>query len=103
VFKNMEKFIDDISSLYWWLAVVVVGILINVVSTYIRTGLEINLAKISTYWARKKDSRERKQEQLIALLSDSDKALILYAQTEQRFRVRALQNIIFSLIFLVRA
>ena len=99
----MEKFIEDITTAYWWMAVVIVGIIINVASTYIRSGIENQLAKISTYWSTRKELRENNRAQLINLLQEDSQALVLYAKTESRHRLQAIQNTIFSFIFIFMA
>ena len=96
----MEKFIEDITSAYWWVAVVVVGVVINILSAYIRNGLETRLAKVSSFWAARKESREQRRSELIELLSTDKTALLLYAKNELRYRVRAVQSVVFSFIFM---
>jgi hypothetical protein len=45
----MDRFMDEISSAYWWIGIVVVGILINIDSSYIRKIMESGLSGISIY------------------------------------------------------
>ncbi len=96
----MENFLEDIMTVYWWLTVVIVGIAINVASTYIRSGLANKLGNFSKYWAGKRDSRLKERGKLLSLLKENETALLLYANSESSFRVRALQFLLFFCIFL---
>jgi len=51
----MENFIEDISSIYWWISVVVIGVVLNLAADYIRLGL----SKLSSGAARR--YRERSE------------------------------------------
>ena len=64
----MDKFFQDISSLYWWISVVVVGILINIFGNY----LPKLLSKVSTrsrnYWIERSEKRKKEYEDYVQLL-----------------------------------
>ncbi|ELP2650140.1 hypothetical protein R1U54_000196 [Vibrio fluvialis] len=85
----MDEFLKDASSMNWWIGVVFVGVVINIVSGYIKKGLENNLSKISGYWKGKKDQRAEIERCKISLLRNNSELRILYALRESRYRIRS--------------
>jgi hypothetical protein len=87
----VTEFVTNLSSLYWWVSVVVVGILVNVCSTYLQKLLDSRMSRISDRW--KKRSLERK------VLYDW-KVAELKRNVNYRFAILA-NMIVYSLISLV--
>jgi hypothetical protein len=95
----MEKFSEDISSFYWWLSVVFVGLLVNILSNK----LDAHLSKVSTWWAERSKQRREKRDEIVSLFQH-DKDERTFAQfTELRYMMYAIILMIFSLILLVFA
>ena len=86
----MNEFLVNLSSLSWWLGVVVVGILINVVSPYLNRWLERTLLKTSSTFRRRAIQLSEQRSKKIAELKVDPHKQILYAFKEQRLRIRAL-------------
>lgn len=95
----MEKFIEEISSIYWWVAVVLVGIGINIASAYIRKALELRLSAISSYWAKNRKLKEEALAKKIELLVKDRDLKTIYALSEIRYRIRSVAFVIFSFMF----
>ena len=69
----MDAFWKDLQSLYWWLSVVVVGLIVNLFSQY---GVPY-ISKLLSYYSesiRKKNkiAQEKREEQIQALVNDPD-------------------------------
>lgn len=71
---------------------VVVGLLINLTSAYLKNPLDIFLTRISKAWKSNKEKRQA----LIENLSKDDSALILYALSEGRYRTRSIVFLLLS-------
>ena len=94
----MDKFIDEISSTYWWIGVVVVGIVINIASSYIRKIMESRLSNISIYWKGKKKERVEKIAKKVDILRNNSELRGIYALRESRYRIRSIGFTIFGIL-----
>lgn len=75
----MARFLTDITSMYWWISVVVVGILINIFGTLISRKMDVPLSKVSTWWRDRSQQRKLEAEQQIAMLASSQHEQIIMA------------------------
>ena len=88
----MEEFLGNLSSLSWWLGVVVVGILINIISPYLNKGFEGILFKTSENFRKRVKERSEKRNRTIAELKSDQHKQIMFAFKEQRLRIRSLNG-----------
>lgn len=95
----MDKFLQDISSSYWWLGVVLVGVVINILSSYLRRLMENNFSKFSQFWQTRRQSRIDDFNRRVDLLKKDADLKFVYALRESRYRIRAIGFLIFGLIF----
>lgn len=58
---DFQKFLSDIASPYWWLSVIVVGLLVSVLGNFLYKVVEKLLAKYSVATRRKAEVRKAKQ------------------------------------------
>ena len=92
----MSDFIADLASPRWWMSVVVAGILVNMVATYLLRLLDSRLMRASDWWRRTRTSVQReRQATLDALRTEPQKQIRLQA-AEVRYRLH-------SLVLLVQA
>jgi hypothetical protein len=67
----MNDLIEILSSPIWWFSVVVVGILINLISAYLKSPIDKNLSKVSTWWRQRTEQQKvREQEFINRLIND---------------------------------
>jgi hypothetical protein len=98
----MEKFIQDIATTYWWVSVVIVGIIVNIISSYLKPFLENKLSLVSGYWKQRKEKRKEEFESQVALLAADDRLLSIYALREFRYRIRSVSYLVMSsLLFII--
>jgi hypothetical protein len=90
----MRNFLKDINSLYWWLSVVVVGIIINVTSSYLKIKLDRRLSAVSLWWRNRSESQKAKRAKTIAKLRSD-------AQAQTILATSILEDIIDSVYFLL--
>jgi hypothetical protein len=90
----MNEFLSNLSSLSWWLGVVVVGIGINILSPYLNKGLEKILIRTSTNFRNKAMERSEKRKSRIDELKANQHKQIMFAFKEQRLRIRSLDGFV---------
>lgn len=100
----MEQFLKDITSTSWWIGVVVVGIIINLISSYLKPFLDERMSKFS---AEKKEALEKSQKQhtlLVESLKKDQRLYLAYAFKDVRLSNGAVGLICLSIfIFLFSA
>jgi hypothetical protein len=97
----MTELINNLSSVSWWIGVVIVGVLINLVSAYIKSPIDKLGSKLSSAW---RNRSERSTRRLIAAVN----AAVEDPSNLAHLQFRALSNrsksnawLIISCIFLV--
>ena len=87
---SSSKLLSDLSSWYWWVSIVLVGLLINLASAYLKPHLDRYYEGRSV--KRRIESAAGRQafEQRVHVLAANSTLLILEAQSEARYRTQAL-------------
>jgi hypothetical protein len=96
----MDKFIKEISSPYWWIGVVIIGIAINIASSYLKNIIEFILSRISNNWKLKQKERTIKTARIIDILKNKSELKVIYALRELRYRIRSISFLILWFSFL---
>ena len=96
----MGRFFEDITSAYWWIAVVIVGILINLASAYLKPWLESAGSSLSRRYRNRVESRRRAHEAYVSLLRSDNHLQVLGGFNEMRCRLRSVIFIVTGLGFL---
>jgi hypothetical protein len=99
----MEKFLQDIVSTYWWVSVVIVGIIINIISAYIKPLLENRLGRVSEFWKKRQEARTQTFSRQVSMLKENSDLRSIYALREIRYRIRSASYLIFASIFFAMA
>lgn len=77
----MEDIGNQISSPSWWFSVVFVGLVLSIVSDYIRRWLENRYSNAVKAWSERSDARKERRRKLIELYSSSyDELQIAYSE-----------------------
>lgn len=90
----MKNFLTNLLSLYWWISVVVVGIVLNVTSAYIKTRLDRRLSGVSGWWRKRSEKERMKRETTLKRLKNNPHEQTLFAFGEMRNRLRAIQSFV---------
>ncbi len=64
----MKEFLSNLGTAYWWLSVVVVGILINLISAYLKPRFDSKFSSASTWWRNKSEAQKAERRKMIAKL-----------------------------------
>ena len=87
----MRQFLNDVSSLSWWIGVVIVGILVNLASEYFRRRLDRAIGQLSTSWAARSEKRRRMRTEMVEHLRTDRHEQVLAAVQEVSWRVKAIE------------
>ncbi|MEQ5820936.1 hypothetical protein [Halomonas sp. SCS19] len=68
----MEEIQEALKSPFWWFSVVLVGIVINVGSSFLKTYLDTFLSSISNWWRDKSNARKEKYNKVFNQLEKSE-------------------------------
>lgn len=97
----MEEFSKVLSSPYWWLSAVVVGILINLVSAYIKGPIDQLLSHISVAWRTRSEKRRADYTLELNKLVVNMELQRQYEHLELRSTLDALFGLMFALLILL--
>ena len=68
----MEKFIAEVSSVYFWLGVVLVGLIINLASAYVKQPIDRVFGKVNQTWKARAEKRWEHLRDFANALNDPD-------------------------------
>jgi len=97
----MKEFLSNISSLSWWIGVVIVSFLINLGSAYAKKALDLALARFSE---RQRNKLEQKQLNLTLMLETAKRhkdGMVLLSIQQLKFIVIGLSLFIFTILSLL--
>jgi hypothetical protein len=91
----MDDFLQDLSSLRWWLGVVVVGVIVGVVSGYSKAGLDRLVRSVSARSGRRRAERA----EFVKLLARNSGLRTGVRLEEIAARIDAFENLLFAIGF----
>ena len=94
----MDEFATNLSSPAWWVGVVVVGILINLVSAYAKPILDRITSNFGEKWKRQSSERRRAYEEEISKLVESAELRRHYEHRHLSYMLRALIGNVFAVL-----
>lgn len=97
----MSKVLDFLNSPAWWLSVVVVGILINLIAAYAKPVIDRAFSILSVSWKMRSQRQQQARMEKINDLRKDVHAQILFAVEELRLRQQITLYLIFSGFWLV--
>ena len=86
----MDELWRNVGSLSWWVGVVVVGLLVNVIAAYLKPTLDFILSRVSTRWALRSEKLTAERAARIALIRVNNTEKVLSALREIRHSILAL-------------
>ena len=93
----MDEFVKGLSSPSWWVGVVIVGILINIISTLLIKFFNFLLKQTSESWRNKENVKNIERLKTINKIKSNEKFLYFYMLGEIRYMVCGASYCIFSL------
>lgn len=92
----MSDLIADFQFPRWWMSVVVAGILVNIIATYLLRFVDVRLTKTSSWWRRRNASAQQERHAIVEALRSERDGQTQFEVAEMRSRLR-------SLVFLVQS
>lgn len=97
----MKDFLASLSSLYWWLSVVVVGLLINLSSAYLKSRLDSSLYRRSSRRRAQAEARNKARKQAVEKLRSNPDAQYLLSAAATRELIHGLEFIVLGTLCIV--
>jgi hypothetical protein len=97
----MNHFTDNFTSLSWWLGIILVGIVLNIISAYLKWPLDRLLSKLFRYWQQRSQKSQTKRAELIQKLTEDTHCQTLFLFRELRHRSQANLFMLLSILFLL--
>lgn len=97
----MSELAKNLSSVSWWVSVVVVGVVLNLVSAYLKPWLDRLGGSMSTTLRDHSKRTHERHEQWIELLRTDQHAQLLMHAREARLRQRSIQFFLFAIVLFV--
>ena len=94
----MEKFLLDVLSIYWWASVVIVGLLINLASAYIKAPLDRRIGSASHWWRRRSERRDAALLDMARGLSEHPEEFSYWTARETQYYLVSTFWLTFALI-----
>ena len=98
--SNVDEFIKNLGSGYWWISVVVVGLLINLVSAYLKTPLDGFMVRTWGWWRDRSAKRRERFERHASALSNDPHRQLIYLGMEMRGRMQSAQFWLMALMLI---
>ncbi len=95
----MDALIEQLRSPTWWIGVVAVGILINLVSAYLRKWIDKLLARFSVLYRHRSAIVSKRREDEIESLLREPRQMILYSYRAISSQLRATRFLFLGLVF----
>jgi hypothetical protein len=83
--EHFQKIVSDLTSWYWWFAVVLVGLVLNIFSSYLKTYIDRFMGKIFSERAKKRKVIFEKQFNAAAVFSENPSLIPVAIQRENRY------------------
>lgn len=94
----MNQFIKEVATPYWWLSVIVVGLVIHVVGTIITKRVEVGGGRISDLWLKRTTKQKALRKMLVDdILADPHQELLL-SMSATRDLLRSLFCFVFVIV-----
>lgn len=104
--EQFTKLLQDLSSWYWWVTVVVVGLLLNIGSAYLKSPIDRGFSALFDRWRNLSAQRRQIFDAQVQYLASNPNYLILAVLDELRNRARStiyflFTSILFAFTFLI--
>jgi hypothetical protein len=99
----MEDLLKQLSSLSWWIGVVVVGVIVSLVAAYLKPRIDSIIASVSDRSRKKNERREEQRQAQIAFLRGGRHEQLMFALGINHRRLRALSFILVGVLVMLTA
>lgn len=97
----MDELWGNLTSPYWWLSVVLVSVLINLASAYLKSAIDRLFSRIFSAWRARSDQRQAAHTRELAAMVGNSELQRQYEHMALRRKLDALFGLVFSLFVLL--
>lgn len=97
----MTDFFNNITSISWWIGVVVVGILVNIAGMYLKSPIDRCLSSISTKYQTRSKAKKAERELKIRNLVGNKHEQILFASRINFTSLKGVACYLFAIFFTI--
>jgi hypothetical protein len=98
---NLNDILTELSKPVWWFSVVVAGIAINLLSSYLKSRLDKTVASTSSWWRRRSADRQRSWEARVEQISSSEEVRNAEVLSELRQRLQSIHMLLLAIFLLL--
>jgi len=99
----VNRFLQDLKQPYWWIAVIVVGLCLNVLASYIRQWIDRGTLRIFSTLKRRTERRRKRIEDAAAILRGSGLTRMYHLVRSISVRLRAVVSLILAMLLFLFA
>lgn len=99
--RKVQSMLNNLTSIQWWIGVVVVGIFINLISIFIRNKLDGFFSKLSSWWRNRSAKRKLEFIKEVSRLKNNPEELIAESITELKLINKSVHSLLMSAIFFI--
>lgn len=93
----MDEIITELSKPVWWASVVVAGILINLLSSYLKTGVDSWGSKLINIWNQRSEKKEIEWLKLLDAIKQCDAYYEKSLANENRQRLQSIHSLLLAI------
>ncbi len=97
----MQNIIEVLSSPLWWFTVVVVGIIVNLLASYMKSKLDVFFGGISKWWLNKSNERKALSQALFLELKESDNKRFMLSFLAHRSMQHSIHFLVMALFVIL--
>ena len=94
----MSEFWLQIQTPSWWVGVVIVGILINLISDYAKPQLDKYMSRTFIWWSLRSEQRRSARNKIIEKIKVDSQERNIYIAHEMRYRLRSIEAFLMGII-----
>lgn len=94
----MSDFWSQIKSPSWWLGVVIVGLLINLISAYVKPPLDKGLGFLFNWWSTRNKSLRDNQTALVERIKTDSQEQNIFIAHEIRYRLKSTDSLLLAVL-----
>jgi len=99
----VNRFLQDLKQPYWWIAVIVVGLCLNVLASYIRQWIDRGTLRIFSTLKTRTERRRKRIEDAAAILRGSGLTRMYHLVRSISVRLRAVVSLILAVLLFLFA
>lgn len=93
----MDEIVTELSKPVWWISVVVAGIIINLISSYLKTGVDFLSSKLITGWSQRNAKKAKEWNDYIDTLNRSEDFRKMEQVREFRLRLSSIHLLLLAI------